>query len=494
MTSRLPVRSSGHKRTPFTKRQTACTTASLYKAPLAGAVVDSAQPLTVSWDTTCFNNNPEKVDLRLYSETTRLQIWKELPYAAGSYNVRQVLVVATAITRSTLPQVELFPRWWNDTETVKLKFSIQASGNPFASDYGPGPVFTATYTAPTDGSVDDKADMSIIDTGYTWVKNFVKSLSGGEIAAAIICPLLFIAIVIGVFFYVRRSRKQVEERHKRFSAMVDKRMSTISGNWASMSAAGAQYAIRNSMATFGRPSADMATVGHESAAPGSTVGSGLRPQTRARSGTRVSFAPESMYGRPSNAGETVRSSVYSTGPTRSFHYGDAPPMPQRNNSGSPDNLTLSPTQQTGAFTLSAYEIDNRASQYDAAGDVMPALAMMRQSNDTNELMFSPTKETPLPPVPAVTAQAPKSPLGMMPMMDSNLSPEERLRQYAAGKKQSISVASPNSASFFSPVTPTFPSPAAQRTVYSANGSEKNPFRKSVAHAEDDGAYDGVDHF
>lgn len=82
MTSRLSARSSEHKRTPFSKRQTgpckqraprgtahispstACTTATLYKAPLANAVVNSSEPLTVSWDTTCFNDNPTKVCLR----------------------------------------------------------------------------------------------------------------------------------------------------------------------------------------------------------------------------------------------------------------------------------------------------------------------------------------------------------------------------------------------------------------------------------------------
>ncbi|EJD40880.1 hypothetical protein AURDEDRAFT_115749 [Auricularia subglabra TFB-10046 SS5] len=473
MTSRLSSSPSGHKRTYnfLNKRQTDCTTATLYKAPLAGAVVSSAEPLTVAWDTACFATNPQTVDLRLYApnvggDSARLQIWKEVPYAPGSY------------------QVKLFPRWWNDTETVELRFLVQESGNPFSGYYGLGPKFTATYTPRADGKLDAEADMSIIDTGYTWVKNFIKGLSGGQIAAAVICPILFICIVVGTIFYVRRSRNNVQKKRERFSTMVDKRMSTISTNWQSMSAAGAQAAIRNSMATFGRPSADLATLGHESTS-GNTVGSGPRPQTRARSGTRVSFAPESMYGRPSNAGESVRTSI-SAGPTRSYHFGDAPPVPARKGS-SDENLTLSPTQHAGAFSLSAYEIDNRASQYKDS-DVQPALQMMREANGATEPMFV-AHDAPLPPVPAATA-TPKSPLGMMPMMSSALSPDAGLREYAA-RKQAMSPATQTS--FPMPMSPTLPSPAASRTLYSPQGQAQasNPFRKSLAPTEDS-VYDGVE--
>jgi len=68
-----------------------CTTQSLYKAPLADAVVDSmVGKLLVSWQTTCFNTIPETIDLRLYAPhrtnitERRLQIWKaSLAFAAN---------------------------------------------------------------------------------------------------------------------------------------------------------------------------------------------------------------------------------------------------------------------------------------------------------------------------------------------------------------------------------------------------------------------------
>ena len=50
------------------------------------------------------------------------------------------------------------------------------------------------------------------------VQNFIKGLSGGQIAAAVICPILFIAIVVGTIFYVRRSRKNVQKKKNRSKA------------------------------------------------------------------------------------------------------------------------------------------------------------------------------------------------------------------------------------------------------------------------------------
>lgn len=140
-------------------------------------------------------------------------------------------------------------------------------------------------------------------------------------------------------------------------------MSTISNNWSSISPSGAQAAIRNSMAVYGRPSGDVSyqsslsvnnTIGHA----GNTVGTGLRPQSE-RTGTRVSFAPESMYGRPS-------SSIRGSTAGNLGRFADAPPVPLRK-----DTMTLSPTQTAGPFALSPHDVDARASQYNP--DVMPAL-------------------------------------------------------------------------------------------------------------------------
>ncbi|KAH7100339.1 hypothetical protein BKA62DRAFT_672803 [Auriculariales sp. MPI-PUGE-AT-0066] len=459
MTSRLATQKRAHKLVyNFQKRQASdCTTETLYQAPLKDAVVDSLQPLTVSWDTSCFPANPPTIDLRLYMphaqniSERRLTIFKEVPFAPGSY------------------QVELYPRWWENAPSVELQFSIAPSTNPLASDFGIGPIFTATY----DGTATEKADLSIIDTGYTWVKNIVKSMSGGQIAGAVIGSLLFIVLLVGGIFFVRRSRAAAAKKSKRFSQKVDNRMSTISHNWSSMSASGAQAAIRNSMSVYGRPSGDISgfqssvsinqaadghTTADDASNTGNTVGSGLRPQ-RERSGTRVSFAPESMYGRPSSS---IRGSVAAaSSPMRPYHYADAPPVPTRQNT---DNMTLSPTQAVGAFDLSPQDVDARASQYNP--ELMPALQLMRESEGSHELMFSPKADTPLPPVPAVT-NGPKSPMGMMPMLDSSLSPDVLMRGYASkGRMNSLSINTRAPRTLYTPQTPT--------TV------DNNPFRKSMA--------------
>jgi len=245
---------------------------------------------------------------------------------------------------------------------------FQESGNPFSSDYGPGPEFTATYT--DTGVVNERNDMSLLKKSYTYMKEFIKSLSGGQIAGAVIGILLFIALLVGGIFFFRRTRAKRAEKSKRFSQMVDKRMSTISQNWSSISPSAAQAAIRNSMSVYGRPSGDISmqsstSVNAAGNIPGNTVGSGLRPQ-RERSGTRVSFAPESIHGgRPSSS---IRNST-ATNANRPYHYADAPPLPTRQ--ASAENMTLSPTQAVGAFDLSPQDVDSRASQY--IPDVGPAL-------------------------------------------------------------------------------------------------------------------------
>jgi len=128
---------------------------------------------------------------------------------------------------------------------------------------------------------------------------------------------------------------------------------------------------------------------------------------------------------------------------------------------------------------------------------------MRESETAHEPMFSPKKnDTPLPPVPAMTTN-PKSPVGMMPMLDSGLSPDALLRGYATNKDSalrrtnSLSVhSSAPSISTLSPMStgPAYPSPVAARTLYSPQTPtqvDNNPFRKSMAPTVAS-AYSGLD--
>lgn len=214
------------------------------------------------------------------------------------------------------------------------------------------------------------------------------------------------------------TRMKEAEKRKRFSVAVDKRMSTISTDWKSMSGAGANAAIRNSVAinrnsvagnrnssfSFGaiRPAETtetpihtnytsnlLANINAENALDESSTRqmSQLRPArgvglvgadrvsrvsfaadprdrvSYADRMSRVSFAADS---RPS--GESRRSAYVAS---RAFHNGFVPPLPVRTefqgsddeSSGQSggDNGALSPTQTTGPLSLTAEDIRARLS-------------------------------------------------------------------------------------------------------------------------------------
>ncbi|KAK7462122.1 hypothetical protein VKT23_007725 [Stygiomarasmius scandens] len=226
-----------------------------------------------------------------------------------------------------------------------------------------GPVFTAKYTAPTDGSTPEIADISSnsasTDAGVTVVDAKTESESShkGKIAAAVLLPLLAI-IALGVFAYLKLARAKGKEKRRAWAEGVDKRMSTISTGWQSMSAAGAQAAIRNSMAvgdprassfSFGaiRPPSPVYPAEGGQAGVGvyaspemvqHSPGVGLRSSAHSKAlaatrVSRVSFA-ESVNSRPHGrpSGESRRSAYErrsQAGTSRAFHYDadEMPPMP-----------------------------------------------------------------------------------------------------------------------------------------------------------------------
>lgn len=320
------------------------------------------------------------VDIYLYQPTAsnpRIHLWETVDFAAGYY------------------ETQLNPKWWNSTSSVNLQLAIvQAGQPPFMATLPAGPIFTATYSAPAGGvSTPDTSSASAVEVVNN-VPQPKHGLSKGKVAAAVIMPLLIIAAIIaGV--YIKLSRQKVKDKRKRFSEMVDRRMSTVSTDWKSITPAGAQAAIRASMAvgeggnrassfSFGaiRPLSTVADGGHAGiGAKGVSTGgidtttpqmSELRAGPRAQLATgdrvsRVSFAADT---RPS--GETRRSQ-YNTRTSRAFHNGHVPPLPQRQDSGE-----LSPTQAKGPLSLSVDDINARMSGMDTAprpsvDEMMPAL-------------------------------------------------------------------------------------------------------------------------
>ena len=404
----IRVKHHSHKRSSFSRRAAnpTCATGGFYISPKNGATVDSMTPLPITWDPSCISTS--SADIYLISATSsraRIHVWQGVPFASGSYNAT------------------LMPRWWNSTASQSLQLTIVAAGDPpFLTSLPAGPVITATYSAPAAGKpIPAAADTSKTDSGITQVNNAAlsssnKSISPGHAAAAVILPLLFIGLCIGVYF--RRQRNKQQQKTKRFSEALDKRMSTISGDWKSISAAGASAAIRSSIASGTRNSTAFSFGNiRPSSAAGSIVpgqaGIGAHynhddQMTQVRTGTgvglrypaavngsaervsRVSFAADTRFSRSSTYTDS-RPSVDSSRrgiPSRAFHSGYVPPVPvvrpevvsQYNEKIREKEGELSPRQTAGPLMLMPDDIrahmqgTNRPGDESGIDEVMPALS------------------------------------------------------------------------------------------------------------------------
>ena len=299
--------------------------------------------------------NASAVDIYLYAPSSAKSLvheWQNVKNAPGSY-------IAT-----------LDPKWWNSSSSVNLQLSIVEASTPvFLSTNPAGPIFIATYSgSPNVGAIAN------------------HGLSGGKIAAAVIMPLLFI-IALGIGYYLKVNRAKGREERKRWSEAIDKRMSTMSTDWKPMSAAGANAAIRTSMALSGNRSPTFsfgatrsssiystdsgnAGIGTEGMYAGkmdsppqmSQLGSGPR-SAAAPSGERVSRVSFAADPRPSADRRTIVS--------RAYHNSFVPPVPSRI-----DSEELSPMQTQGPFSLSQEDIRARVSGAEDVNDCMPALSSM----------------------------------------------------------------------------------------------------------------------
>lgn len=462
------------------QKRSSCATGGFYISPSQGQTVSSSSPFNITWDNSCLSDT-QAVDIYLIApslSSSRIHEWQNVNYALGTY------------------QTNLEPKWWNDTSKMNLQLSIVTSNTqPFLSPFPAGPVFTATYTAPSDGSTPASADLGS-PGGVTYVDNFSSSSSSssGKIAAGVLVPLIFIGLGIAVYF--KLSRAKAQEKSRRFSEAMDKRMSTISVDWRSMSAAGAQAAIRNSMAVSGggnrnssfsfgaiRPLSTAAVEGAPSISDKASLDAprmsqlrpGLRSSTLGERVSRVSFATD------------VRPSIESrrtVGTSRAFHTGIVPPLPSNDDKEESEDLSpnLSPTQTRGPFTLTSDDIRARMS-VDKTSEVRPSmdefwpsLSMMRTGNeDSGDDYLLPQEQSvdmPLPPVPA--HPAPDSGLTMMPMPANVMSPDEMLRAYAERKMKSP----PPTGSLTFPVPAVSYNGNGMRTLYTPSlttqeGSEQN---------------------
>ncbi|KAJ7882731.1 hypothetical protein B0H14DRAFT_1458209 [Mycena olivaceomarginata] len=221
-----------------------CATGGSYSAPALGSTVDSLSPLNVTWDSSlnCLPGSPSLVDVYLYTPGAALPIMHTrsgVPYSADSHSLA------------------LQPKWWNSTASCSLQLMVVPAGMlPFLSTIPAGPVFTATYAAPASG-IPAAADLSggsnsgattvVTATALSGVSS--HSLSPGEKAAAVLLPLLFVLLL--TLAYLKISRAKGAAKRSAWSEKLDKRMSTISADWKSITPGGAKEgrpAVRHALA------------------------------------------------------------------------------------------------------------------------------------------------------------------------------------------------------------------------------------------------------
>ncbi|KAK0219343.1 hypothetical protein EDD85DRAFT_942235 [Armillaria nabsnona] len=206
-----------------------CSTGGFYISPARGAVVDSLKSTSITWDTSCVEASA--VDIHLYApsmSTPIIHVWEKVKNADGTYDAT------------------LKPRWWNSSSNIQLQLVILPAGNPpFLAALPAGPLWNATYIQPESGTP-DSADTSKQDSAGEVVGSASNSkvISAGQIAAAVVAPVVFIIICVTAWLIWRR-KKGLNER-RAWTEAVDRRMSTTT-DWPSITVSGASAAIRNSL-------------------------------------------------------------------------------------------------------------------------------------------------------------------------------------------------------------------------------------------------------
>ncbi|GAA6047108.1 hypothetical protein JCM3770_004200 [Rhodotorula araucariae] len=303
----------------------ACSSSSaLWTFPAASSTAPVYEDLVLTWDPSCVTVSSATVDLYLSVEEDvgwlRVHQWQDVPYADGSL------------------QTQFKPSWWNASTgagSVSAQFSLVPSGQPSWNTPAPaGPVFTIAYNG-SYPSVTQTADQSIY-TGpsvesVSDPKSRSSAPSGGKLAAAVLIPIIVVALAaVGyVLWYKRKKRPE----KKRVSAVVDHRMSMISqGTWQprpSMASgrpgsvhpshhrpAASHHSGTNRGSYFADPNHRQSTYSFAGSAAGAS--SPLRPPPPAEMrqtghgerASRVSFAGEVYIPRPSFASNTRPGSVH----------------------------------------------------------------------------------------------------------------------------------------------------------------------------------------
>ena len=279
---------------------------------------------------------------------------------------------------------------------------------PFMSSGLAGPTFLVTYdaVAALSSSLASNSGAALTPTPTSaaatasatskWeiVRNFFKhGLSKGQIAAAVIMPILAVATFIVA--YVIWNRKKESAKRKEWREKTDQRMSRISVDWKAISAAGGHAAVRQSMAisTADRNTRTSSFFGRPGSQFVSEIGPNGQPTSRPRMtsetnrASRVSFATET-YSRPPRPAVPALPPAYRK--STLSHYDESP---EGSGNATPDQGAISPTQRQGAFVLDDDSIRDRLSTNNWNGDLahdldtMPAIASKWKSDRGVETDF-----------------------------------------------------------------------------------------------------------
>ncbi|CAG7850872.1 SubName: Full=Uncharacterized protein {ECO:0000313/EMBL:CCA68284.1} [Serendipita indica DSM 11827] len=357
-----------------------CGVDSIYKSPKSGSTVNLNDKFTIEWNPSCLPNSVIRIKLTspsLQSSNGSVGVWANVDGTTGS------------------KEVALVPEQFNNLAKLELQVSISANSEENTPEFlvetlPSGPSWTGIYNKTQPSVATGSGSNGNLLSGHS--SSSVTSTSNGshggmtkgQVAAAVLVPILFIAACIGA--YVFWSRKKEAARRKEYRENLDQRMSIAPGaDWAPISAAGAAAAIRHSMAFSGagdRNTRSSSFFGRQSTYQVDP------PQEMRQTRTRNTSTEQSRTSRVSFADSTF---------DKSFDRPAVPPLPAAYRKSQfaeeKDGETLSPTQRTGAFALDDAAIQDRLSAGEANHgrasvaigqdvDTLPALAMMR-ANETS---------------------------------------------------------------------------------------------------------------
>jgi hypothetical protein len=301
-----------------------------------------------------------------------------------------------------------------------LSLNIVPSGNqPWDSSFSYGPAWYATYTAPTDGSSPPADAVVGSSDSDKLISIFYKAgqLTAGGMAAAIVVPLIVVAIALGI--YIRKLHLNRNNKTADWADHMDNRMSKISLDWTSGGDGQAGPTPGSRPASFlsarpqssYRPSVDAVRAQYAASLAGQGAGStehgsgreemsevgreSLYAASAGQSNNRVSFAQSTAAGhasaghQPSSlraATNNPRSSLYKVTKGGAMAPLDTQQLPRdANDETDDDNYLMSPEQSQGATPLN-FEVLRKSMDDDVRKSMMnyPALEMMDGQDDEDD--------------------------------------------------------------------------------------------------------------